>query len=696
MNTALLHPDPDASHPDDTLLVLRNRTLRSGADLALTARFEHDCWPLGAAVLQQHCPSWQLNFASVPVRHRLVAKELLHAMLAGPLPPGEYPRSVSTICHTFAGANRFLTWLDPQTTTAGAPIRLEDVTEQHLEHYRRHLLQVIPDAKPEGRRQAQAAVRYFWRFRAALGTDRLRIDPRQVTGWSEPHNRAAENLTLRIPDQIHGPLLAWSLRFVNDFAPDILAACDTWATEHHPKHPLIQTDPAAENALLDLLAHHREQRQPLPGHHGSVNVSFLASRLGVSRTFLQRCEPQITATADDVGIAEVSTMSTTITGRLNGRPWISGFVSDNRHPRGLGTVARILQAACYVTIAFLSGMRDSEIKHLHRGCLRTHEDPTGAAYRWTLDSLAFKGERDPAGVPATWVVGQPVAAAISILERLQTSPTGFLFTALPYSGGAGPARRSANAALTSRTTNRQLNEFSRWINDFCAQNGLRDGIPEVAGRPFNLHTRQFRRTLAWFIARQPGGAIAGAIQYRHLSIQMFEGYAGTTDSGFRAEVDAEQALARGEHLLATINDHHHHDLVGPAADEGIQRLDDFAVRTSFQGQVITDPHRLKRLIQRHDPAIYPGTYATCVFNPDQALCLHGRRSTTPNTNDCKPLTCRNVALTADNITALQEEISGIDEHLRHRPLPPPLLQVRLTDRRDSIAEFLARQSQASA
>ena len=125
MNTALLQPEADAPHPDDTLLVLRNRTLRSGADLALTARFEHDCWPLGAAVLQQHCPSWQLNFASVPVRHRLVAKELCHAMLAGPLPPGEYPRSVSTICHTFAGANRFLTWLDPQTTTAGAPIRLE-------------------------------------------------------------------------------------------------------------------------------------------------------------------------------------------------------------------------------------------------------------------------------------------------------------------------------------------------------------------------------------------------------------------------------------------------------------------------------------------------------------------------------------------------------------------------------------------
>jgi len=66
------------------------------------------------------------------------------------------------------------------------------------------------------------------------------------------------------------------------------------------------------------------------------------------------------------------------------------------------------------------------------------------------------------------------------------------------------------------------------------------------------------------------------------------------------------------------------------------------------------------------------------------------------TTDCKPLACRNVALTADNIKALQEEISGIDEHLGHRPLLPPLLQVRLTDRRNSIAEFLAKQSPASA
>jgi hypothetical protein len=44
------------------------------------------------------------------------------------------------------------------------------------------------------------------------------------------------------------------------------------------------------------------------------------------------------------------------------------------------------------------------------------------------------------------------------------------------------------------------------------------------------------------------------------SIQMFEGYAGTSESGFRGEVEAEQTLQRGERLFAMIENHEHHDL----------------------------------------------------------------------------------------------------------------------------------------
>ncbi|WP_371643214.1 hypothetical protein [Streptomyces mirabilis] len=41
-------------------------------------------------------------------------------------------------------------------------------------------------------------------------------------------------------------------------------------------------------------------------------------------------------------------------------------------------------------------------------------------------------------------------------------------------------------------------------------------------------------------------------------IQMFGGYAGTPRSGFRAEAQQEQALARGERLATMLDGHEHH------------------------------------------------------------------------------------------------------------------------------------------
>jgi hypothetical protein len=73
--------------------------------------------------------------------------------------------------------------------------------------------------------------------------------------------------------------------------------------------------------------------------------------------------------------------------------------------------------------------------------------------------------------------------------------------------------------LTSKTRNRRLDALIDWNSTYCRYRDRTDGIPLVDGRPFRVTTRQFRRILAWFIARRPGGAIAGAIQYRGLSIR---------------------------------------------------------------------------------------------------------------------------------------------------------------------------------
>jgi hypothetical protein len=249
--------------------------------------------------------------------------------------------------------------------------------------------------------------------------------------------------------------------------------------------------------------------------------------------------------------------------------------------------------------------------------------------------------------------------------------------------------------LTVAATNGQLNRFARWVNDYCVATGRSDAIPEVDGRPWRITTRQFRRTLAWFIARRPGGVIAGAIAYRHHSIQMFEGYAGTSDSGFRAEVEAEQALARAEHLLAMIDHNEHTQLRGPASAEARQRLTELGDYARFAGVTITDRRRLQRLMNRDDPAVYPGRYATCVYDHTKALCharagLNGQTVTTPDLGNCKPLDCRNVALTPDNLAAWSDELKTIDADLAARPLLPPLLQAQLERRRDEVRAHLDR------
>ena len=212
--------------------------------------------------------------------------------------------------------------------------------------------------------------------------------------------------------------------------------------------------------------------------------------------------------------------------------------------------------------------------------MTTQQDAEGRTYRWKVTRLAFKGESNPAGTAATWVIGEPAARAISVLEQLQPASESLLFAHLPHSGAAGPAGGAPNRAVTTKSTNCQMIELMQWINTYCTARNRNDGIPTIDGTVPSLSTSRFRRTLAWFIARQPGGSIAGAIQYRHLSIQMFEGYCGTSDSGFRAEVECEQALARGEYLAQMIEGHEHSDLRGPAAHTAQRRLQEWGSQSA--------------------------------------------------------------------------------------------------------------------
>ena len=149
---------------------------------------------------------------------------------------------------------------------------------------------------------------------------------------------------------------------------------------------------------------------------------------------------------------------------------------------------------------------------------------------------------------------------------------------------------------------------------------------------------------------------------------------GTSESGFRAEVEVEQALARGEHLLAVIDKHEHECLTGPAASEAAQRLSG-----SVSGHVSA----------ASSSATAGNSNGSCKRRPRRQQ--HDADGTLrPSLGSCRPLECRDTALTADNKAALRREATEIIRQLAIRPVLPPLLQARLAARRDQITTFLGR------
>lgn len=77
----------------------------------------------------------------------------------------------------------------------------------------------------------------------------------------------------------------------------------------------------------------------------------------------------------------------------------------------------------------------------------------------------------------------------------------------------------------------------------------------MGGDVWRFNTRQFRRTLAWYIANRPFGVVAGKIQYKHASVAMFGGYAGSSASGFRQEVEQELALGQLDDIINYFENH---------------------------------------------------------------------------------------------------------------------------------------------
>ena len=275
------------------------------------------------------------------------------------------------------------------------------------------------------------------------------------------------------------------------------------------------------------------------------------------------------------------------------------------------------QVAAYVVVSYLSGMRDGEVQTLRRGCVSTLKDEAGRIYRYKIAGTTWKtAGRHPRR--RKWVVIKPVADAVRVLERLADD-------ILPGRDQALFMRRlheDGGVSCFGRQINAEINAFREHCRRTLAPRQRGADIPAFPkGAPFRLKTSQFRRTLAWHIANQAFGEVAGMIQYGHASVQMFEGYAGTKASGFAAEVASEEALAR----LLDVEEMYRKAgngvrPAGPMAEE----LTAYLARVreevgEFPGRV-AETRDVRDLLRDKAADLHVGPLVHCFYKPGKARC----------------------------------------------------------------------------
>ncbi|MFD4916616.1 integrase [Streptomyces virginiae] len=487
-------------------------------------------------------------------------------------------------------------------------------------------------------------------------------------------SRGGENSTEPLDPQVVGPLLIWAIRMVEDFADDILAAWEETqrlaATAASNRSTPIGR--AALEAFLMPLVH---AGTPLPAAEVSGAVvlarTFVAGMTGASLG-------QVKWMTKRHGLSQLAAeqpgpcpLRVSVTGLINGRPWREhmDFAESVTLMRHLGTAAAVV-------CLYLTGMRPQEVLGKRSGCCPDPEpDENGVVGRHLILSHHYKNVTDDDGNHVSagaerdipWVAITPVVKAIRVLERIV--PDGELLLSAAHHDFTHQGRFSG--ALKLEALQSRIEDFVDWANSEAVAHDLPDqAIP--ADPHGKIAPSRFRRSLAWHIARRPGGLVALAIQYGHMRTMLdthtANGYGSRSRGGIHSVLDIEIALAAADtaaHLRDRIDAGE--KISGPAARRAITA----AVHAPrFEGRLISSKFAKQAAaylardgIVLHDN---PDAYLICAFKRDAALCARTPDDTVPTLNECRP-GCGNAVRTDTHARQLRERADEIDQLAAYAP-----------------------------
>ena len=683
--TAVTHLSIGSRYRSPIDIVLASMPLREGTDRSRLSRFGDDCWDMAPGIFQTRARNVhrEVDFSGIdcPVE-RLTAKEYIYVSLNERLSDGRPRLRPAAARVALRDLARFMAFVREQRGRFDAAMINQDL----IDAYRSSLVAASASARQITRYLKPVIELHRLAAWLTSGLSFLPWGGRTLYRVAGCGPRGDENRTPRIPEPVIGALLHWSLKCIDLFSADIFAAraeLDAlearFAARRGRAHNVVAS-------MTEWIDRRRRMARGVPVWSDPVRIGGTARRLslgdklkgevlnmrliglqsGLNHTAIYESDEarrRLFQAVDELGVERGGLDSAISIDPDTGLPWRRRFdhlslIEEEKH----------LQAAAYVLCAYLTGMRDGEVQSMRPGCVARSLSADGMIERLAVRSTIYK-HRVTRGEPAEWITIEPVDRAVATAERLaaqhrQQRDEDDLWLTLD--------RRSRSAGRGIPSIVKQINRFRAHLDESYGREG-EPVIPTVDGQPWSFSTRQFRRTLAWYIANRPFGAVAGKIQYKHASVAMFDGYAGSSASGFRQEVEQERALGQLDDVVTQYEAHRRGQrMAGPAAsrlsaeyDRVQQQLEPFPGR-------IADRGRLRAMLAHLARTLHVGHLSDCFFEPATALCLDkGSKDipVAPALSQCAPDRCPNACITQRHLPVWEASIEEADRLLQDKRLP---------------------------
>ena len=678
---------PSTAHStirSDTDIVLCSMKLKEGTDRETLSRFGDDVWNVDPAIFHMTARNAfrTIDFTGIacPVE-RLTAKEYIYAWLNERLPDRSDRLRPLSARAALATLRQFMAFVREREGRFDVAFVDQDLLDTYL------VLQKNRSVLPSRVAACLRPAVQLHRLASFLTYGGLPFVPwngmpaYKVAGCGgRPH----ENTTPRIPEPVIGALLRWSLRYVDLFSADIFAARtehdaleSTFGVRRAGRGIPVWNEPGRLGGFCGAIA----LGLRLDGH--VLNIRLISLQSGVRHNNLFQNKTAYDMLLDavkELGV-EKGGMDTLIAiDPESGRPWRSRFDAV-----ALAHEERHLQAAAYILCSYLTGMRDSEVQAMRPGCLQRNRSADGLIERLTIHSIVYKGRQDR-GDPEEWVTIEPVSRAVEVAERLAAR-----HRAQHKDSGIWIVLH--RSVVLDRGVPHVVRQINRYREHLDQRFGLPEepAIPLVEGRNWIFNTRQFRRTVAWYIANRPFGVVAGKIQYKHASVAMFDGYAGSSASGFRQEVEQEHHLGQLDDIVVHYEAAQRgENLAGPGAARITHEIDRVAQEMGSLPGVIADSKRVKAMLAHLARTLHVGYLNDCFFEPATALCLGQAKdsATEPILSSCAPDRCPNSCIARQHLPAWQAAIAHAEAMLEEQRLSS-VQRTAIRQDRDRMCKLIA-------